>query len=320
MNGFMTLLKALLGSVCVSVLLCDKGCSKSVAWRLPAACFTRLLTLLLLLVLPAVVQAQFTYTTNDGAITITGYTGTGGVVTIPSTTNGLPVTGIGDWAFESCTNVVGLAAPNSITNMGTGAFWGCTSLTGATLGNSLTSIGDFAFADCFSLAGITIPTSITSIGFGAFDFCGSLTNVTIPSGVASIGGDAFYGCASLTSVFFKGNAPSASNATVFAEADNAVVYYLSGTTNWGVTFGGAPALLWNPQAEANPATFGVRTNRFGFNITGTTNIPIVVEASANLTSASWTTLLNCTLTNGSIYFSDPEWTNYRARSYRIRSP
>jgi hypothetical protein len=290
-----------------------------------------------------VVQAQFTYTTNDGAITITGYTGSGGVVTIPSTTNGLPVTGIGDWAFESCTNVVGVAAPNSITNMGTGAFWGCTSLTGATVGNSLTSIGDFAFADCFNLAGITIPNSITSIGFGAFDFCASLTNVTIPSSVASIGGDAFngctgltnltipssvtsiggdafFGCASLTSVFFKGNAPSVQGATVFAEADNAVVYYLPGTTNWGITFGGAPALLWNPQAEANPASFGVRTNRFGFNIIGTTNIPIVVEASTNLASASWTALLSCTLTNGSIYFSDPQWTNYRVRSYRIRSP
>ena len=51
---------------------------------------------LLLLALPAVVQAQYTYTTNNGAITITGYTGPGGAVTIPSMTNGLPVTSIGD--------------------------------------------------------------------------------------------------------------------------------------------------------------------------------------------------------------------------------
>jgi hypothetical protein len=317
----MMLRKALLDSVCFSAFCdCDKDCVKTVASRLRPACVARHLPLLLLLALPAVVQAQFTYTTNDGAITITGYTGPGGVVTIPSTTNGLPVTGIGEWAFETCTNVVAVAAPNSITNLGTGAFWGCTSLTGATVGNSLTTIGDFAFADCFSLESLTIPSSVTRIGFGAFDFCTSLTNMTIPSSVAGIGGDAFYGCASLTSVFFKGNSPSASNATVFGEADNAVVYYLPGTTNWGVTFGGAPALLWNPQAEANPATFGVRTNRFGFNITGTANIPIVVEASTNLAGASWTALLSCTLTNGSIYFSDPQWANYRARSYRIRSP
>jgi hypothetical protein len=317
----MTLRKALLASICISAFCdCDKGCSKTTAWRLPAAFVTRLLPLLLFLALPAVVQAQFTYTTNNGAITITGYTGPGGVVTIPSSTNGLPVTGIGDWAFETNANVISVGVPNSVTSIGVSAFWGCTSMTSAALGSGLNRIGDFAFADCFSLAAITIPDGVTSIGFAAFDFCTSLTNVTIPSSVAGIGGDAFYGCASLTSVFFKGNAPSASNATVFAEADNAVVYYLPGTTNWGVTFGGAPALLWNPQAEANPASFGVRTNRFGFNIIGTTNIPIVVEASTNLTSASWTALLSCTLTNGSIYFSDPQWTNFRARSYRIRSP
>ena len=49
--------------------------------------------MLLLLTLPAAVQAQFTYTTNAGAITITGYTGPGGAVTVPGTTNGHP-----EWA------------------------------------------------------------------------------------------------------------------------------------------------------------------------------------------------------------------------------
>ena len=64
----------------------------------------------------------------------------------------------------------------------------------------------------------------------------------------------------------------------------------------------------------------VRTNNFGFNITGSTNIPIVVEACTKLGSASWIALQTCTLTNGSLYFSDPQWTNSPARFYRIRSP
>ena len=51
--------------------------------------------------LPAVVQAQFTFTTNNGAITITGYTGPGGNVTIPDTTNGYPVTSIGSVRFTT---------------------------------------------------------------------------------------------------------------------------------------------------------------------------------------------------------------------------
>jgi len=55
---------------------------------------------LLLLALPIAAQAQFTYMTQNGAVTITGYTGPGGNVTIPSAINGLPVTSIGDEAFQ----------------------------------------------------------------------------------------------------------------------------------------------------------------------------------------------------------------------------
>lgn len=60
-----------------------------------------LLALLVLLALPSVVQAQFAYTTNNGTISITGYTGPGGDVTIPATITDLPVTSIGDFAFDS---------------------------------------------------------------------------------------------------------------------------------------------------------------------------------------------------------------------------
>ena len=92
------------------------------AGRLRTACAARLLPLLLLLTLPAAVQAQFTYTTNNGTITITGYTGPGGAVTIPSTINGLPVTSIGDWAFGDCTSLTSVTIPNSVTSIGTDAF------------------------------------------------------------------------------------------------------------------------------------------------------------------------------------------------------
>ena len=66
---------------------------QTLAERLTSACARRLL--LLLLTLPAVVQAQFTYTTNNGQITITRYTGPGGAVVIPTTINGRPVTPYG---------------------------------------------------------------------------------------------------------------------------------------------------------------------------------------------------------------------------------
>jgi hypothetical protein len=64
----------------------------------------------------------------------------------------------------------------------------------------------------------------------------------------------------------------------------------------------------------------VRSNQFGFTITGTSNLSIVVEASTNLASPSWTPLQICTLTNGPIYFSDPAWRSYPMRFYRTRLP
>lgn len=78
------------------VFFATTSCTNTMTTRLRTACAARLLPLLLLLVLPAVVQAQFTYTTNtDGSLNIYKYTGSGGAVIIPDTTNGLPVTSIG---------------------------------------------------------------------------------------------------------------------------------------------------------------------------------------------------------------------------------
>src|SRR5712672_2940845 len=75
------------------------------------------LPLLFLLALPAVVQAQFTYMTNNGTITITAYTGAGGVVTIPGIINGRPVTGIGTNAFFNKSSLTGITITNSVTNI-----------------------------------------------------------------------------------------------------------------------------------------------------------------------------------------------------------
>ncbi|MGH7953575.1 MAG: leucine-rich repeat protein, partial [Limisphaerales bacterium] len=92
------------------------------------------LAALLALVLPRTGWAQFTYTTNNGAITITGYTGSGGNVTIPSMTNGLPVTSIGDSAFYYNTTVKSVTIPDSVTNIGNGAFYLCHLMTNVIMG------------------------------------------------------------------------------------------------------------------------------------------------------------------------------------------
>ncbi len=360
----------------------------TIARRLRTACATRLLPLLLLLSLPAVVQAQsytdiygiWTYTTTNGRITITQYHGTNAAVTIPNTIHGLPVTSIGVNAFiNNCsnlasvtigTNVTSIAGyalftdylsftaiivdalnsvyssedgvlfnksqttliqcpqgkagsytiPNSVTNIGSAAFEDCLILTSVTIPNSVTSIGFGAFVSCWNLASVTIPNSVTSIGDDAFLDAG-LTNVTIGSGVTSVGQLAFIYCTGLAAIYFQGNAPSF-GAAAFEFDSNATVYYLPGTTGWD-TFGDLPTALWflpNPLILTVGPSFGVKTNQFGFIISWATNVPVVVEACTNLATASWTPLQACTLTDGWSYFSDPQWTNYPARLYRLRSP
>ena len=215
----------------------------------------------------------YTFTTNNGAITITGYTGSNSVVTVPGTITGLPVT----------------------------------------------SIGEYAFFDCTNLSSVTIPDGVTSIGASAFSWCTSLTSVTLPNSVTSLGDSAFDSCTGLTGLYSQGNAPSL-GFYVFFNASKATVYWLPGATGWGTTFGGRPTALWQPQVQTRDGSFGVRTNQFGFNINWATGVVVVVEACTNLAPPLWSPVQTNTLTATSFYFSDPQWTNYPARFYRLRSP
>jgi hypothetical protein len=301
----------------------------------------RFAALTMVLALPAAVHGQFTYSTNNDAITITGYTSPGGAVTIPGTINGLPVTSIGGGAFLDNTNLTSVTIPDTVTNIGTHAFFNCSTLTNVTIPGNLTTIVDWVFAGCTNLARVTIPSSVIGIGENAFGDCGlasvripnsvtsignwafyncrCLTSVTIGNSVTGIGAGAFYDCVSLTSVYFQGDAPGL-GLDVFHNSDGATVYYLPGTTGWGAALAGLPTVLWNPQMQTGNANFGVRTHQFGFSITGTSNLLVVVEASTDLADPTWYPLTTNTLTSGSAYFSDPQWTNYPARFYRLRWP
>ncbi len=259
--------------------------------------------------------------------------------TIPNT-----VTNIGPCAFILCNDLTNVVIPNSVTTIATNAFQIC-NITNIVIPDNVTSIGDAAFYQCYYLRNINIPHSITNLGVGVFQDCHELTNASLPNSITCLPKYLFAGCLSLSyltipssvtnggdnvfwgtglsGIFFQGNAPSYNNNAFYLGGSTPIVYYLPGTTNWGATWGaaysGRPTALWNPEVQTADSSFGVWTNWLGFNITGTANIPIVVEACTNFGSA-WIPLQSASLTNGSFYFSDPQWTNYSNRFYRIRSP
>ena len=179
--------------------------------------------------------SNFRFTDDGTSITITGCYAASGVLSIPASIKGKPVTGIGASAFSGSSDLTGVIFPASVTSIGTSAFAGCSGLTSVTIPAGVTSIGLGAFLQCgalntiavavanpnySSLDGVlfdklrttlvqcpghktgsyTIPSSVTSIGDFALALCGALTNVTLPASVTRIGTGAFYECRGLTSL------------------------------------------------------------------------------------------------------------------------
>ena len=141
------------------------------------------------------VQAP-SFTMSGGVLT--GYSGTGNRVSIPSSVDSNTVTAIGSGAFFGNEEIVSVTLPSTVTQIGQEAFADCTSLSSVSLPSSLQSVGMGAFYGCSSLTSVNIPNSVQSIGDEAFAYCTSLNTVTIPSDVTSIASDAFSGCDSLT--------------------------------------------------------------------------------------------------------------------------
>jgi hypothetical protein len=72
--------------------------------------------------------------------------------------------------------------------------------------------------------------------------------------------------------------------------------------------------------QAGAASFGVRTNQFRFDIFWASHRIVVVEACTDLVQPIWSPVsTNNTLAGGTACFSDPQWAEYPARFYRLRS-
>ena len=196
--------------------------------------------------------AGLAYTISAGAATLTGYTGPGGAISLPSSINGVPVTSI--------------SVPDTATSIGVFAFIGCPGLAAINVdpnnpayksvrGVFFNKTGDDlmqfpeayagiygipdgvitvrgAFGSCTGLTGITTG-NINSIGNSAFSSCSSLTSITLPDSLSSIGDGAFEGCEALAGATFLGNVPSTFGASVFYDtAPSFTISYYSWNSGW----------------------------------------------------------------------------------------
>lgn len=172
---------------------------------------------------------EYDYWVKKGEATITGYSGSGGSVKIPSTLNGYPVTAIGSRAFKDNTKITNVTIQDGVTSIGIHAFAFCTNLEGISIPNSVNTIGMMCFESCISLKSAVLPCDLTLIDYALFYNCYSLSSVNIPDGVTAIegpafassslervilpenltylGGSAFARCSYLSRAYFNGDVP-----------------------------------------------------------------------------------------------------------------
>ena len=155
-----------------------------------------------------------------------------GTLKIPETVNGIPVVGIGNFAFWY-SEVTSVEIPEGVVSIGNQAFYECDKMEQISFPDSLTDIGWSAFSGCRSLTSVTVPDGVDDLA-GIFSDCenlvqivvsadnphfsvvnglvcdkevtkvvvcpGGMTSVEIPSSIRVIGSQAFNGCRNLKSI------------------------------------------------------------------------------------------------------------------------
>ncbi len=168
-----------------------------------------------------------TFTVDDKGV-LTGYSGSGGDVVIPSKVNGKAVTSIGSTAFNRNDTITTVSIPDSVstignyafsgcksllqadigknvTELGIGVFEGCTKLVAVTLGDALETIGDRAFYGCTYLSAVEFGKKLKTIGSYSFSFCTGLGVVELPDSLTVIGNHAFASDSGIVVLTFGSN-------------------------------------------------------------------------------------------------------------------
>jgi hypothetical protein len=174
----------------------------------------------------------FQYAIQGSTAVVTGYTGRDGVVAIPVTIEGYPVSSVEDYSFMDQTNITAVILSPAVTYVGDFAFARCAKLTGITLSPALTYIGEGAFNQCSSLTNILIPDGVASLGYGVFAECKSLTQASLGKALTAVTSDAFSGCSRLLTIAVNDENPAllSQDGVLFARAPRTLLIYPAGRT------------------------------------------------------------------------------------------
>jgi outer membrane protein OmpA-like peptidoglycan-associated protein len=210
-------------------------------------------------------DGTWTWVAGPSGVIIETYSGPGGVVTVPSTLGGQPVTDVGGGAHvvTSQSDITRIVFPTGVIRIADHAFWSSASLSSVVFPATLESIGDLSF-----------------IG-------SALTQVTIPASVSHIGNSAFELCQGLTAAYFLGDEPASLGRRIFdLAAPGFTVHYLTGKSG----FAPPPPGPWKPTGDSTYGSY--QTAYWGsFTITPTAGphgtitpaSPVAVLESANAT-------------------------------------
>ena len=109
-----------------------------------------------------------------------------GILNIPSTYKGKPVTTIGEEAFLYETEIGIVNIPDSVKIIEKKAFYNCPNITQVSIGKNVTTIEDSAFADCNNIVEITDLDSVEYIGAEAFRECLMLKAVEFSNSIKTV--------------------------------------------------------------------------------------------------------------------------------------
>lgn len=173
--------------------------------------------------------------------------------------------GIGNFAFENCSDLKSVEIPASVTSIGSAAFKDCSGLESMNIDEANTTyenpegsnaivekssktlvagckntkipddvkiIGAYAFCGCSDLKSIEIPDNVSEIQVAAFDDCSNLTVIHIPAGVDKIALGVFMGCSNLNSITIdSANRSYESPGNANAIIDKGTMTLLEGSNN-----------------------------------------------------------------------------------------